>query len=419
MIPDWEPAREPQALRAWRELLRPIAVELRTQSARLATETRERMQVLVPDAFDEPTSIEVVRLNVEAGLNAVAVALEQGADIAKAVLPEGLLAGATVRAERGFPLSPLMRAFRIGHSILTEWMVSEIFARTDDRELAENAISTSSAWVFELVDALASAYAQAYETAREAWLRSAAAVRSETLAAVLNGTERDTRQASARLGYALDRHHVAIVGWVRAGEENAGGQELLGAAISDVIKRAGAESSFVEPLGLAAARGWMGRRTEFDPQALQLGSPIVGGPAVGLAIGEPGGGIDGFCRTYIEAEHARRIASLGRGRVGAVTRYHDVELLAIATIDMERTRTFVARTLRNLADDDDMARRLAATLNIYLQENRSRTRAAKRLGIHENTVTYRIRQAEGMLGHPVDAELLELGVALALLPSTR
>ena len=46
--------------------------------------------------------------------------------------------------------------------------------------------------------------------------------------------------------------------------------------------------------------------------------------------------------------------------------------------------------------------RLTATLRIYLDEHRSRSRTAKRLGIHENTVSYRIRQAEEILGRSVD-----------------
>jgi DNA-binding PucR family transcriptional regulator len=163
----------------------------------------------------------------------------------------------------------------------------------------------------------------------------------------------------------------------------------------------------------------MGRRPAFDPARLDVRTWVLGTSAVSLAIGEPGTGIDGFCRTHAEAEHARRVALLGRSRPGVVTRYADVELLAIATIDLERTRMFVDRALGRLADDDDVARRLAATLSIYLQENRSRTRTAKRLGIHENTVTYRIRQAEGVLEHSVESDALELAMALALLPSVR
>lgn len=417
MIPEWEPAQEPQALQAWNELLRPIAGDLQTQAQALGAASRAQIRELVPDAFLEPTSVEQVQLNVEAGLQVIADTLARGADPASAELPAGLFAGATLRAERGFPLAPLMRAFRISHGVLTDWMVGEIFARTDDPDLQRVALSTASAWVFACVDALSSAYAQAYESARDSWIRSAAAVRTETLNAVLDGSERDLQRASARLGYELDRHHVAILAWTRPGSDPAADQEPLQTAIAQLVARAQAESSLLEPLGLGATRAWMGRRTAFAPSALAARSPSPGAPSVCLALGEPGVGLDGFCRSYAEAAHARRVASLGRG--GAVTRYSDVELLAIATLDMERTRAFVARTLRGLAEDDDVTRRVAATLSIYLAENRSRSRAAKRLSIHENTVSYRIRQAEAMLERPVRTDMLDVGVALALLPLTR
>ena len=53
-------------------------------------------------------------------------------------------------------------------------------------------------------------------------------------------------------------------------------------------------------------------------------------------------------------------------------------------------------------------------LRTYLDENGSRGRTAKRLSIHENTVSYRLRQAEELLGRSVDKRTLELRVALAL-----
>jgi DNA-binding PucR family transcriptional regulator len=70
--------------------------------------------------------------------------------------------------------------------------------------------------------------------------------------------------------------------------------------------------------------------------------------------------------------------------------------------------------LGELGADDDVARRLAATLRVYLDENASRSRAAKRLNIHDNTVSYRVRQAQELLGRRVDERSLELRVALAL-----
>src|SRR5579884_1122185 len=113
MIPEWEPAQEPQARRAWNDLLRPIAGDLVAQAHALGEASRARIRELVPDAFLEPTSVEQVQLNVEAGLRVIADTLTRGADPAGAELPPGLFAGATMRAERGFPLAPLMRAFRI------------------------------------------------------------------------------------------------------------------------------------------------------------------------------------------------------------------------------------------------------------------------------------------------------------------
>ena len=148
-----------------------------------------------------------------------------------------------------------------------------------------------------------------------------------------------------------------------------------------------------------------------------VGRPAVrhaGRAGVRIAIGEPGHGIGGFRQSHNEAVQARRVAELAGRPPGTVTRYARVALAAIATADLDQARTFVQRELRGLAADDDLTTRLAATLRTYLDEHSSRSRTAKRLGIHENTVSYRIKQAEEILGRSVDQRTLELRVALAL-----
>jgi DNA-binding PucR family transcriptional regulator len=50
----------------------------------------------------------------------------------------------------------------------------------------------------------------------------------------------------------------------------------------------------------------------------------------------------------------------------------------------------------------------------YLDENGSRGRTAKRLTVHENTVAYRLRQAEELVGRSVEKRTLELRLALTL-----
>jgi DNA-binding PucR family transcriptional regulator len=53
-------------------------------------------------------------------------------------------------------------------------------------------------------------------------------------------------------------------------------------------------------------------------------------------------------------------------------------------------------------------------LRAFYDEGSSFVRAARRLGVHENTVTYRVQRAEELLGHPVSERRLELQVALRL-----
>ena len=112
--------------------------------------------------------------------------------------------------------------------------------------------------------------------------------------------------------------------------------------------------------------------------------------------------------------HARRVATLTGRQPGGIVNYEDVALIAIATSDAGQARDFVLRELGSLTEDSDEARRLAATLRVYLDEGSSARRAAKRLGVHENTIKNRIRAAEEHIGHPVTEHVAELLVALRL-----
>ena len=172
----------------------------------------------------------------------------------------------------------------------------------------------------------------------------------------------------------------------------------------------------MQPLGILSIAAWIGTRDAVSSRQLDdLRFDTQAAPGVRIAIGEPGHGIAGFRQSHNEAVQARRVAELAGRPAGTVTRYARVALAAIATADLDQARTFVrARAPRACAGDDDLTTRLTATLRTYLDEHSSRSRTAKRLGIHENTVSYRIKQAEEVLGRSVDQRTLELRVALAL-----
>jgi DNA-binding PucR family transcriptional regulator len=111
---------------------------------------------------------------------------------------------------------------------------------------------------------------------------------------------------------------------------------------------------------------------------------------------------------------ARHVIQLGRRAPGALARYGDVALTGLLTHDVPEARRFTQRELGALGAETDAARRIAATLRVFLEEGSSFVRAARRLGVHENTVAYRVRRAGELLGHPVEDRQLELRVALML-----
>jgi DNA-binding PucR family transcriptional regulator len=414
--PEWQFAHGPAATRVWQEILRPIARELRLQARPLSEQAVEHMRPLVPSAFTDPTNGEQVRANAESGMQLIADSLERGSDPTSLEPPLTLATGAQARARRGLSLTALMRPFRLVHETLWDWIVAEIHTRATNLEEREAAIVLASNWLFAAVDAIATAYTDIYEAERERWLRSAAAVRTETLEAILAGNETEPVRAGSRLGYELDRNHVGVIAWV----DDATEEDALEAGLGELAARTGAEGSLLEPIGRFAVMGWVSRSRPFTAGALRkaAATPLAAG-GVQVAMGEPAMGLPGFRRTHLEATQARRVAARLRRPPGTVTPYLRVELIAIATMDEELAQGFVERALGPLVEDDDVSRRLAATLAVYLHENCSRTRAARRLGVHENTISYRVRQAEALLGHPIEDNRLNLGVALALLPAVR
>jgi DNA-binding PucR family transcriptional regulator len=78
-------------------------------------------------------------------------------------------------------------------------------------------------------------------------------------------------------------------------------------------------------------------------------------------------------------------------------------------------RDFVARELRGLDGGDSRSARLRETLRAYFASGQNASAAAALLGVHEHTVSYRLRTIEDRLGRPVTARRAELETALRLL----
>jgi DNA-binding PucR family transcriptional regulator len=337
----------------------------------------------------------------------------------EAVPPPAAVDYAREFVHHGLPIDSLLRAFQVGHAtFFRRWSEKAHTEISQPEELVE-AIELGANWTFDYIESLSGGLVQRYGEERDRWVRSAAAVRAHVVDSLLAGEPVDVEASSRRLGYELDRNHQAFAVWTDAWAE--GGEQafaMLEQASLEMVAALGATPPLLVPRARLCLAGWVGWRGDRSFQAEPLRLDGQAFPEALAAFGSPARGLLGFTRSHREALYARKVAQLTGRRAGSVTRYDDVALAALASADVEQARGFVAAELGQLAAGDDNARRLSATLRIYLEENMSPLRASQRLGVHENTITNRVRAAQELLPHPIEHRWPELLVALRLIKLT-
>lgn len=417
----WEPLREPDAEKVWEELLRPIATELRSCAGQLAERIVSRQQEEMPALFTDPQSVSENLVSTEAGIRQFADIVDVGSEPGDVELPAPTLAIARAGVMRQIPLVSFLRFYRLAQELVWQWMWDRITVAAADRTQQALALRLVTSWIFGYIDAALNRAEQAYEAEREAWLRNTAAARAHAIDDILMQRERDGQRASKRLRYEINRHHVGAIAWFDSVPENRDAQSSLSEALTTLAREMGGETTLMHPAGSLVAFGWFSRQSDFGAIGFGTAEAAARPPklpdGIRVSIGEPEHGLTGFRSSHIEASNARRVALLAGTRASTLTRYRDVAVAALATNDVEHAASFVHRVLGPLAADDEATYRVATTLSVFLQENRSRARSAQRLTVHPNTISYRVDQAETILGRSIDTDSLDLAVALELLPT--
>jgi DNA-binding PucR family transcriptional regulator len=331
------------------------------------------------------------------------------------VPPEALsLAGALVR--RGVEPGDLVHAYLVGQNELWRAWMEELAARLPAGPPLIVALELSSARIFTRADFLVAQLLRHIDRERVRWMGGALARRTQLVRSLLEGEETDVVAASRALGYDLDRWVLAAVLWDTVGTEDPGARDdRLEAQAAQLARAAGVARAFTLAPGETVLWAWVATPAapDLDAIAAALGESLVAGQ--GVALGTPAEGLEGFRTGHEDALHARRIAELG-DRAGVV-RYDEVELVSLASADIDRLASFVQRTLGPLTADDETTARLRETLLAWLAEGGNARRAAERLHAHKNTVLYRLQRAQLLLGRPLDQDRGALELAIRALHS--
>jgi len=385
-----------------------LSAELDEIAAALADTIHEHLEELEDDM--RVWTLQSTRAN----LGVMVTLMREGSDPNSAVAPTEALAYAKEYVVRGLDFTLLQRAYRTAQGVYAGMILARLRAKTDDPDRLADAMAYFNAWIFAWIETIERQLTDVYMGEREQWVRGADALRAAEVRAILGGAPVDAPAASRRLGYELDRFHVGYVVWNETAVDSPGEGQVLFGEMEQVAAAVAESLGARAPLTVAQGRHlacWAGRR---EPHHLgDLRVPRGAGRGISVATGTAAPGVEGFVLSHREALLARRVARL-RGDHAARVAFPDISLEALMVDDTEAAGRFAERELGPLAARDDSTMRLASTLAVFLDEGASFVRAARRLGVHTNTVTYRVRRAEDLLGHRVSERQLELRVALRL-----
>jgi hypothetical protein len=325
--------------------------------------------------------------------------------------PADAIAFAHELVHRGVGLAALLRAYRLGQWFVHTRVEEKATELQVEPSMRWQVLTHVSNYMFLYVDAISAKLVEDYEAERARWIRGAAAARAELITAMLAGEQVDPVVATEKLRYDVSRNHLAMIVWADGSDPRLDPGALESAA-GELAKALGGGPVLTIAIGERVVWAWTSGAALEEAPARD--DPLTTHHGVRAAVGIPGEGPTGLVDSHEKAQEARRVAELLAVPDGAVVSYKGVALTSLLTAVPAVAVSFAESELGALAEDSDNAEKLRLTLGAYLEENLSAVRTARRLYVHQNTVVYRVKQAEELLGRPVEERRLELEVALRI-----
>jgi DNA-binding PucR family transcriptional regulator len=396
-----------------------IGARLQPRLGVMASDIQGLLEEQIPEIGADAGSLELLGTSVQSNVEAVLHALRYEIPVERVEAPTAALEYARRLAQHGVPLNALVRAYRVGQRRMNELVFAEVGA-TDMEPLTRVAVlERISATLFEYIDWMSQQVVEVYEEERERWLENQNSLRAVRVRELLAGKDDiDVDAATESIRYPIRWHHLAVVVWYS--DTGGVGDELtrLQRFVRDAAQAAGTAAA---PLFVAADQlcgwGWLPYRASVPGGAEKVrGFAAARAGAPSVAIGPMAAGLEGFRRSHRQAEGAHAVVSASGWREPIAVAASDpgVAVAALHAADVGAARDFVGEVLGALAADTANDARLRETLRVFLGCGASYKQAAAELTLHFNTVKYRVGRALSRRGRSIDADRLDVELALLL-----
>jgi hypothetical protein len=330
--------------------------------------------------------------------DSVPIALEYGIECIESsergapLLPTSLYGQARLAARNGVKLNTVLQRYISGYSLLDGFL--------EEAAVAEGVIGSpaykeirrvSSILIGRLVTDIGDQYQD--EVGKLATSPESAQIRQ--IRELLEGERVDTTQ----FNYDFGGFHIGLVA---RGPDSATAIRGLAQALDCV-------PLIVDPPD-SPLWAWLGRRAPPDISRVEKLISKRWPSKSSIAIGEIGGNLAGWRLSHHQAKAG---FVLNAKRNSCFFRYGDDPLLATLISNPLLAESFRQMYISPLMAVSDGAK-FRETLRAFFAANRNRASAAVVLGVKRQTVAYRLKRAEKVIGYTVAERAAEIGVALRL-----
>lgn len=305
------------------------------------------------------------------------------------------------------PLPEVVRNVHTGQEFLIQELI-DAAAREVSESQRVDTISRLTKDVTAFWSAFIARIAEEYHRQQGEWLRNADGQRARLVRSLLRAGETDEEHASKALGYDLSQCHVGCLLWFDGVDLDAVRLFDFAAIAREIAAATGSRSYLPLPTTAHRLELWLG-----EP-AQPVAEVLAGGrwpSSLRAAVGTPQRARRGFTQTHAEAEAAAQVLLRSAGTRHVID-YADVELLSLLTADFDRAAAFVRRTLGPIAVQDTRSEELRETLAAWIDCSGSIAATSQRLYLHRNTVSYRLRQLDELLGQHTDNTRLRCALTI-------
>jgi hypothetical protein len=310
---------------------------------------------------------------------------------------------------RRISMDQIWAGMRYGHKWLAEGFMAACQTLVERDQRAEE-LEAVSQILFEQVITYAAELGELHRVEDAAWMASPQFAREDALRSILSGEDLDEEKVSAKLGYSLAKFHVAFV----LSPHDSTTVDLRSAA-KKLLQWFGASASLVvEPDLATAGTGEVPAWGGFDNRVSAETIAGCSAPGFDVAVGFGGRGAKGFRRATEEAARTARIAARLSYQPSNIVTYDQVSLVGLLLEDPTQASEFAEHELGQLAQRSTKVAGLRETVLAYFECRHSPRAAAEKLYIAKNTVLYRLKRAEELLGRGLDERPAETWAALLI-----